>query len=202
MPVMQSVNRRYTKQELSVLLDVIRQTIDCYIKGSTLSKLKASDYPTSLLRKGACFVSLHVDGDLQGCIGTTQAQVPLIMEVQRKAWAACCQDRRFTPLQKHQLKGLELEVSVLSEPESLNVANEAELLNYLATHRSGLTLSEGARKALFLPQVWRQIPEPKLFLKHLKQKGGWPADYWSEDIDFATFEVQSLTCDYFSSSVN
>ncbi|MGL6314062.1 AmmeMemoRadiSam system protein A [Vibrio sp. WXL103] len=202
MPVTQSVSRRYTTKELKILLEVARQTIDCYIKGSTLSKLKASDYPASLLRKGACFVSLHVDGDLQGCIGTTQAQVPLIMEVQRKTWAACCQDRRFTPLQAHQLKGLEVEVSVLSEPEPLDVASEAELLKYLAIHRSGLTLSEGPRRALFLPQVWQQLPEPTQFLSHLKHKGGWPQDYWSETIDLATFEVQSLACNYYSSSVN
>ncbi|MDR2852146.1 MAG: hypothetical protein LBV61_03690, partial [Burkholderiaceae bacterium] len=37
----------------------------------------------------------------------------------------------------------------------------------------------GTRSATFLPAVWRQLPQPADFLRHLLNKGGfsaWPAD--------------------------
>jgi AMMECR1 domain-containing protein len=38
-------------------------------------------------------------------------------------------------------------------------------------------------RATFLPKVWEQLPEPRVFLQHLKQKAGWPADFWAPDVE-------------------
>lgn len=182
-----------THSELSMLLDVVEHTIHCYLNELPLPKVLVQDYPESLALPGACFVTLTVNNQLQGCIGTTVAQIPLVLEVERKAWAAACQDRRFTPLQKHQAEALNIEVSVLTQPELLHVDSEQDLLQHLSLHQCGVTLKDGKKGALFLPQVWEQLPNPAQFLGHLKQKAGWPLDFWSDSIQVATFEVQALS---------
>lgn len=103
------------------------------------------------------------------------------------------QDRRFTPLQKHQAEALNIEVSVLTQPELLYVDSEQDLLQHLSLHQCGVTLKDGKKGALFLPQVWEQLPNPAQFLGHLKQKAGWSLDFWSDSIQVATFEVQALS---------
>jgi len=45
-----------------------------------------------------------------------------------------------------------------------------------------LILSEGNKQGTFLPSVWDDLPAPENFLKHLKQKAGLPAKYWSANI--------------------
>jgi hypothetical protein len=51
-------------------------------------------------------------------------------------------------------------------------------------------LAAGGRRATFLPQVWEQLPEPAVFLAHLKQKAGLPADYWSQELRLWRYTVR------------
>ncbi|MGR5176506.1 AmmeMemoRadiSam system protein A [Vibrio parahaemolyticus] len=181
---------KFSDSELSMLLDVVEHTIHCYINQLPLPEILIQDYPEALQSPGACFVTLHVGGQLQGCIGTVVAQIPLVLEVERKTRSAACQDRRFTPLQREQINDLTIEVSVLTPPQPLSIESEQDLLCYLKHRKCGVILSDGYRSALFLPQVWEALPAPTDFLNHLKQKAGWHADYWSDDISVQTFDVQ------------
>ncbi len=188
------------ESELSILLDVIESTIGCYLEKHPLPQLNLVDFPLPLQEHGACFVTLHVDGQLQGCIGTTSPSSPLVLEVQRKAWASACQDSRFPPLQKHQVSGLEMEVSVLTMPTSVAVTTEQELLDILRYNHCGVILEDAYHHALFLPQVWEQLPTPSEFVTHLKLKGGWTQHYWSDAIQVKLFDVISKARAYKSSS--
>jgi AMMECR1 domain-containing protein len=38
--------------------------------------------------------------------------------------------------------------------------------------------------------VWEQLPEPRLFMAHLKQKAGLPADWWSAEVELQRYQVQ------------
>ncbi|CAH0530428.1 AmmeMemoRadiSam system protein A [Vibrio hippocampi] len=191
MPVTLSDNRKLTDFDLSVLLDIVTHTLEHYLSGAPIEPLTLSDYPTRLTVPGACYVTLTVAGKLQGCIGTTMTQMPLVQEVQRKALGAACQDQRFTPLVAEQADELTIEVSVLTPPTSLPIESEAMLLDYLQTHQCGLVLQHGSKSALLLPQVWEKLPEPQQFLQHLKQKAGWSNDYWHDDICVSRFDVES-----------
>lgn len=190
MSATQSASDTFSDSELSMLLDIVERTIHCYINQLPLPKILIQDYPEALQNPGACFVTLHVGGELQGCIGTVVAQIPLVLEVERKTWSAACQDRRFAPLQRDQIDDLTIEVSVLTTPYPLTIGTEQELVFYLEHRKCGVILSDGYRSALFLPQVWEALPAPRDFLNHLKQKAGWHADYWSDDISVQTFDVQ------------
>ena len=125
----------------------------------------------------ACFVSLHRDGALRGCIGTLEARGPLFDELTRCARAAAAEDPRFDPVSAEELPGLEVEVSVLSALEPLPAEDEAEALARLRPGLDGLLLAADGRRATFIPAMWEELPEPAGFLSRLRQKAGLP-DRW------------------------
>lgn len=193
-------SQKLNKGELTQLLDVARESIRGHFSDELPRPPQLDLYGKRLLRPGACFVTLEVDGELQGCLGTVTANEPLVLEVHNKARDSAYQDRRFMPLTEEQLDRLMIEVSVLSEPQVLEVASELALIDYLENHRDGVILSDHHLQALFLPQVWQQLPSPDVFLRHLKQKAGWPAHYWSDTLTVKTFTVTSIKGRYFQLS--
>ena len=142
---------------------------------------------------GASFVTLTSGrapgGALRGCIGSLEARRPLREDVEANAVAAALHDPRFAPLSARELDDTVVEVSVLSAPAALPVADEAELLARLRPGVDGVVLSACGRRATFLPQVWEQLPDPADFLARLRRKAGLPADYWGRDVVVETYTV-------------
>lgn len=126
----------------------------------------------------AVFVSLKIAGELRGCVGQWAARFPLFEAVREAARNAAFADPRFSPLGEHELAELRCEVSVLSPLEPLEVHDEAELLLKLRPGVDGLVLSHEFRSALFIPEMWKQLPEPRDFVSWLKRKAGLPAHGW------------------------
>ncbi len=180
------------REEAELLLELARESIRDGLAGGRGLKVDASDYAPSLARHGASFVTLKLDGDLRGCIGHLEARQPLVQDVVENAWLAAFRDRRFAPLSNDEFSRLDLSISILSLPEALVFDSEEELLQKIRPGIDGLILSEGARMGTFLPSVWRSLPEPREFLRHLKQKAGLPADYWSETINVERYTTQSI----------
>jgi len=148
------------------------------------------DHP-ALNRPGATFVTLtQNDGDLRGCIGSLEAHRSLDDDVRANAVAAAFRDPRFPPLTLAELPHTRVEVSLLTAPQAMHFTSEADALRQLRPHVDGVILIAGQRRSTFLPQVWEQLPEPRLFMAHLKQKAGLPADYWSSDVQLQRYEVR------------
>jgi len=112
--------------------------------------------------------------------------------VVENARAAAFYDPRFPPLERRELGGLDIHLSVLTPSEPLPAASEAELLAALAPGEDGLILEEGPRRSTFLPQVWESLPEPRDFLRQLKRKAGLPPDHWSPDLRFRRYRVETI----------
>jgi AmmeMemoRadiSam system protein A len=127
-----------------------------------------------LFEKRAVFVTLHKHGALRGCVGQLAARFPLHEAVRHAAKAAAFHDGRFSPLQESELPEVHIEISVLSELEVLDVANEEEALKAIRPGVDGVVLTYGARSGVFIPEMWKQLPDPKEFLFHLKRKAGLP----------------------------
>jgi AMMECR1 domain-containing protein len=67
------------------------------------------------------------------------------------------------------------------------------LLAKLRPGIDGVVLSDGLRRATFLPQVWEKLPEPELFLEHLCQKMGAPADLWrKKHLEVLIYQVEEF----------
>ncbi len=137
------------------------------------------------------FVTLHIDGQLRGCIGSLTSSESIIEGVKSNAINAAFKDFRFTPLTVDELKKVDIEVSVLTEPKPLEVKDSNDLLSKLRPNIDGVIIRKGGASATFLPQVWEQLPGPKEFLSHLCQKAGLRANAWKDpDLNVMTYQVQ------------
>jgi MEMO1 family protein len=141
---------------------------------------------------GATFVTLRdAEGELRGCIGRLEAVARLDEDVRRNAAAAAFDDPRFDPLQVHEWHGLQIEVSLLEPAEPLPPSRtRAEALRQLRPHVDGVILDWRGRRSTFLPQVWRQLPDPADFLAALLRKAGLPADFWADDLSLERYRVR------------
>lgn len=171
-------------------------------KGTTLLKLARSEIGAKLGHRipppvhagwldepGASFVTLTRQGELRGCIGTLEAHRPLGEDVRENAVAAAFRDPRFMPLSRDEFEDIRVEVSLLSPPEPLRVANEADALSRLRPNIDGVVFEYGHYRSTFLPQVWEQLPNPAEFLAHLKRKAGLSMDFWAEQVRLSRYTV-------------
>ena len=144
--------------------------------------------------KRGCFVTLHQRGNLRGCIGTIEPEQDLLSGVEENAVNAAFRDPRFSPLSVKELSSIDIEVSVLTVPEALEFKDGEDLKSQLKPGVHGVILSRGWQRATFLPQVWDQLPDKDVFLKHLCQKAGMGPTCW-EDPDIV---VEVYEAEYFS----
>lgn len=155
--------------------------------GQVIAASTASD--PALTAPGATFVTLTQQGRLRGCIGSLEAWRPLAEDVRENACAAAFRDPRFPPLAADELAQTRVEVSLLSPAAPLRFSSEADALARLQPGVDGVILECAGRRATFLPQVWEQLPEPRTFMAHLKQKAGLPANYWGPDVRLERYTV-------------
>lgn len=141
---------------------------------------------------GACFVTLHERGDLRGCVGNLNARGPLVREIARAAYSAAFRDSRFSPVEESELPLLDIHISILSEPQEMEFADEQHLVRQLRPGVDGLILTEGDKLGTFLPDVWASLREPQRFLDQLKVKAGLASDYWSDSIRVQRYATESF----------
>lgn len=141
--------------------------------------------------KRGTFVTLHLDGRLRGCIGSLEADRPLLQSVRDNAGNAAFNDSRFSPLTADEVDHVHLEVSILTEPETLEHGDSQDLCRKLRPGIDGVIIEKGWAKATFLPQVWDQLPETEQFLSHLCRKAGLAPDEWKKGtLGVKTYQVQ------------
>ena len=125
---------------------------------------------------GATFVTLSLNGELRGCIGSLLPVRPLGEDIRENARNAAFRDPRFFPLAANEWKFLKIGISILSPPEELFFNNLEDLAEQISEKREGLILRWEHRSATYLPEVWEMISDPEMFLKELLKKGHIPPD--------------------------
>ena len=170
----------------AALLVRARNAIAAHFKQPT----RAEPAHPALEQPGATFVTLTQNDTLRGCIGSLEAHRPLDQDVRANAVAAAFRDPRFPPLQAEELSRTRVEVSLLTTPQTMAFTDEADALRQLRPNVDGIIFIAGQKRSTFLPQVWEQLPEPRVFMAHLKQKAGLSADYWSPEVRLQRYEVQ------------
>lgn len=148
--------------------------------------LPAGERWLALRRPGASFVTLEVAGALRGCVGTLEPVRPLYLDVTRNATNATS-DPRLPPVTADEWSTLDITVSVLSPLESLPVTGLSQLLATVRPGVDGLILTDGTRRATFLPTVWAKLAEPDTFIAALLAKGGWSS--WPARVRVARYTV-------------
>jgi MEMO1 family protein len=140
----------------------------------------------------ATFVTLTENERLRGCIGSLEPCQPLIEDALANTAQAAFADPRFPPLKESELTGLRLDVSILSHPRPIPAGSESDLAAALEPDRDGLILSVGKRRALFLPSVWRHLPDARAFVRNLMAKAGFESNRWPEGLEARRFRVESF----------
>jgi len=178
--------------EKTELLLLARNSIEQGINTRSPLDITPGDFSEILQTQGCCFVTLHKNGELRGCIGSLSAFQPLIADVVLHAFSAAFRDSRFSPVGVDELEELHIEISVLTPQQPIKVANEEELLRVLVSGVDGLTLKDNHYHSTFLPSVWDQLPDKKEFLSHLKAKAGMPEGYWSDTLEAFRYHTVSF----------
>jgi AmmeMemoRadiSam system protein A len=187
------MTNQLTLDEKQTLLKLARQALELGVRGEKLPPPDREALSSRLRADGASFVTLTVDGDLRGCIGTLEAYQPLAEDVREHAVAAALDDYRFPPVQVAELNGIQLEVSRLTAPVPLEYARPAELVTKLRPQVDGVILRDGSRRATFLPQVWEKIPNAEDFLDNLCHKMGAAPDLWRrKHLEVLTYQVEEF----------
>jgi hypothetical protein len=155
-------------------------------------EVDVASFPAALREQRATFITFKKNDALRGCIGSITAHRALIDDVVANAYAAAFKDPRFPPLQEDELDSLTLSISLLGKPEEMTFENETGFIDQIRPGADGLIIEDQGRRAVFLPQVWEDLPTKPQFLTHLKQKAGLAADHWSPSFKAWRFTATSL----------
>jgi AmmeMemoRadiSam system protein A len=174
----------FDPSERCALFAVAREAIAAQLEGR---KPKLPPPPQRLTEPRGAFVTLHLGGELRGCVGFVVAILPLHRTVAEAAVGAAFHDFRFPPLTTPEFREVTLELSVLSPVE--RVRPEEVMVG-----RHGLLISQGSRRGLLLPQVAEEHGwDAPTFLARTCLKAGLSPDAW---LNGAT--VEAFTAEIFS----
>jgi uncharacterized protein len=168
-----------------ILLTLARNTIAQVLGEPTHTNAE----PSWLDEPGAAFVTLTQHGALRGCVGSIEAVRTLRADVSANAYAAAFRDSRFAPLTAREYPYTDIELSLLSPLEPIEFASEEQAFDELRPGVDGVVFEYDTHRGTFLPQVWEQLPDPRLFIAHLKQKAGLPADFWDNEVKLWRYTV-------------
>lgn len=115
--------------------------------------------------KKGVFVSLKLNGELRGCIGTIEPTTQSVAEeIIRNSLSAALNDPRFQPLREDELKEVDISVDLLYPAEKTTFEN-LDPKNY------GVIVSSGYKKGLLLPNL-EGVDTAKQQVEIAMNKGG------------------------------
>lgn len=182
-----------SNQDRQYLLALARRVITHGVMRGERLQPDTGDCGVTLRQPGASFVTLYLQGQLAGCIGTLEASRPLVRDVAENAYSAAFNDPRFKALAEPGLDMLNIEIAVLSELQPLEVTDETELKARLEVDQHGVLIDLPGYRATFLPKVWRALPDKTDFIRQLKKKAGLSEDYWSRQIKCFLYTTESFS---------
>jgi len=178
----------FTVEERKQLLNLARNTLHAYLSSRDLPSIPA-DLPDSFNIHAGAFVSIHIQGNLRGCIGYFIGEDILPKTIQDLAISSGTRDPRFPEMTLQELEQAEFEISVLSPLKEISDPSIIEV----GTH--GIYITRGFYRGVLLPQVATEYGwDRETFLAHTCIKAGLPTNAWKQPgtkIEVFTAEVFS-----------
>ena len=187
---LQQFSKAYGKELLQIVASTLQKAVTEHKSYSPSRK----DYADELFNKGASFVTLKLNKELRGCVGTVIPHVAIAQDVADNTYRAAMEDNRFSPLTQAELGSLSFSVSLLTRFEPIIYKNADDLLSQINAGVDGIIIREGDRQGLFLPSVWQELPDKEEFMKQLKIKAGINPSYWSENLRVYRFRTVEIKC--------
>ena len=179
-----------SEEERSILLHAAREAIRSLFDGEVrIPVVDFSYYPELKKKDAGAFVTLTKNGKLRGCVGYITSIKPLFDTVIDAAQNSAINDPRFPPVRSEELSHVDIEVSILSPPESFD-GYESIIIG-----KHGLLLDEEQYRSVLLPQV---AIEHKFsvseFLSALCEKAGLNRDSWvNENLNIKVFTAEIIS---------
>ena len=176
--------------EQEMLLRLARETLESFTKEGKIPSLSLQSYniTPAMMRMAGVFVTLNKDGNLRGCIGTLTGVSPIVSAVVENTTKSAASDPRFSPVKPAELPQIEIELSVLTEPQQMKDYRTMRL------GTDGIILQKGSRSAVYLPQVATQTGwGVEEFMENLCRKAGLPpGSHKSAGARIYSFQVQKF----------
>lgn len=186
--------QNFARHNKPKLLEIAKTALDYAVNKQETFQPEKNDFDDILFDKGASFVTLHKGDVLRGCIGSLYPNKAIAVDLANNTYAAALKDTRFKPVTSDELADVSFTISFLTNFEPIDFNSYDELLSLVQPKIDGLLIKDGQREGLFLPSVWKEIPDKEEFMTNLKIKAGLSPSYWSDDIKvfrFRTVEIKN-----------
>jgi AmmeMemoRadiSam system protein A len=177
-----------TAREQQTLLALARETLVRHFRDGEKRDPDQRRYAITqaLRRKAGTFVTLNINHQLRGCIGSLVSHQPIYQGVMDNVINAAIRDPRFTPVRREELDRIRIEISVMTPLKQIQDYRTIRL------GKDGVVIKKGFSQAVFLPQVATEtgwtLDE---FLGQLCRKAGLDRTaYQSSGMDFFIFQAQ------------
>lgn len=169
------------------LLGIARSAIDAQLSDKVPPAITVDEESLNLV--AGCFVTIHMNNQLRGCIGNFVSEQPLHREVAQMAVAAATGDPRFYAMSPEDIGHYKLDISILSPLEKIDDVGQIEV----GTH--GIYLEKDYCRGVLLPQVATEYGwNRQTFLEQTCVKAGLKTDAWqSPQTDIYIFSAQVIS---------
>jgi AmmeMemoRadiSam system protein A len=174
------------------LVDLALASVRRGLDGDGPMHVDTASLPPELAEQHGVFVTLLVDDELNGCVGTLFPTEPLGAAVSRLAWDAAFADPRLPRLRWSDYERLFVKISLLSPLQPLPPVTFDQLISSLRPGVDGLLIRIEGRQATFLPAVWEKLPDARAFVRQLELKAGVPAGYWPSSAEAFTYTAREF----------
>ena len=138
-----------------------------------------------LERKQSAFVTIRHNGTLRGCVGRLENDKRLYQLIPELAIRSAYEDWRFHSINRAELDGIEIEISLLSHSRTINTIDD------IIIGKHGIIFEKDHKKSVFLPKVAvEQNWNVSTTLNNLAIKAGLDQHDWKIDSIIQIFTAQ------------
>ncbi len=171
------------------LIRLVRESIKAVFSGKDVEV--SDEIKGKYSEKLGVFVTLTIDGELRGCIGFPEPVFELYKSVVDAAKSAAFSDPRFGPLSEEEYGKIEVEISVLTKPELINVEKPEDYLRKIRIGEDGLIIRGLYGSGLLLPQVFTEYKcDAEQAFNMVCEKAGLDRDAW-KDLNNKIYKFQA-----------
>jgi len=177
----------------AILVKTARKAVTEFLSNGNKIKLEP-EFEKKFSFNSGVFVTLNKTGGLRGCIGFPLPVKKLSRAIVDGAIAAATEDPRFSPVITKELGDIVFEVTVLTPPVEIVVADPTEYLEKIKVGRDGLIIALFNRRMSFSGLLLPQVPveygwNVEEFLQHTCEKAGLSRDTWkNQSVKIEKFE--------------
>ena len=133
-----------------ILINIAKKSIERKFNNKiNIDKKELLKNNNFLNEKRASFVTLTLNKELRGCIGSLEANRTLFDDVVNNAYMAAFEDPRFLELSFEEFKKIEIEISILTPPIIVEYKDFEDLKSKIRPYIDGVIIEQDGKRSTF-----------------------------------------------------